>query len=79
MFGNDRLEHRLARVERKLDLILAHLGLEDPRSVQGLAEVDALVRAGKKIEAVKKYRQVDPGAGLGEAVAAVEERARGNR
>ena len=62
-------DRRVARVERKLDLILDHLGLreDDPR----LDEIAALARDGKKIQAIKMYREVT-GAGLKEAKDAVE-------
>lgn len=62
-------ERRAARIEHKLDLILGHLGLaeEDPR----LAEVAALLRDDKKIQAIKVYREIT-GAGLAEAKDAVE-------
>jgi ribosomal protein L7/L12 len=62
-------DRRVARVEHKLDLVLDHLGLreDDPR----LDEVIALARDGKKIQAIKVYREVT-GAGLKEAKDAVE-------
>ena len=62
-------DRRVARVERKLDLIIDHLGLraDDPR----MNEVVALVRDGKKIQAIKVYREIT-GAGLKEAKDAVE-------
>ncbi|ELS54781.1 ribosomal protein L7/L12 [Streptomyces viridochromogenes] len=62
-------DQRVARVERKLDLIIDHLGLrhEDPR----MGEVVALLRDGKKIQAIKVYREIT-GAGLKEAKDAVE-------
>ncbi|MGI5376847.1 ribosomal protein L7/L12 [Streptomyces sp. CA-251387] len=62
-------DQRVARVERKLDLIIDHLGLraDDPR----MNEVVALVRDGKKIQAIKVYREIT-GAGLKEAKDAVE-------
>jgi len=83
MFGNAKLERRLARVERKLDLIIEHLGI-DPTSVdagpristQGVGEVDSLLLMGKKIEAIKEYRKYHPGMRLAEAVDAIEERKR---
>ncbi|MGW1956036.1 ribosomal protein L7/L12 [Streptomyces sp. NPDC001920] len=64
-----RADKRVARVERKLDLIMDHLGLrdEDPR----MDEVVALAREGKKIPAIKAYREIT-GAGLKEAKDAVE-------
>lgn len=58
------VEQRLAAIEEKLDLVLARLGaVEDVRAD---AEVDApqeadpvleLVRLGKKIQAIKVYRE----------------------
>ncbi|MGV4986231.1 ribosomal protein L7/L12 [Streptomyces sp. NPDC001709] len=64
-----RADRRLARVERKLDLIMEHLDLreEHPR----MDEVAALVREGKKIHAIKLYRE-STGAGLKEAKDAVD-------
>ncbi|WP_410673515.1 ribosomal protein L7/L12 [Amycolatopsis sp. cmx-4-68] len=64
-----RLTRRLERMERKLDAIVAQLGVtvEEP----GLAEVTALLREGKKIQAIKAYRE-NTGAGLKEARDAVE-------
>ncbi|MCK7623961.1 ribosomal protein L7/L12 [Streptomyces sp. RS10V-4] len=68
------LERRMARLEEKVDLLMAHLGVEvaeDPR----MAEVDALLAQGKKIQAIKVYREVT-GEGLAEAKEAVERRMR---
>ncbi|MCR6482013.1 hypothetical protein M8542_04215 [Amycolatopsis sp. OK19-0408] len=64
-----RLSRRLDRMERKLDAIVTQLGVtvEEP----GLAEVTALVREGKKIQAIKTYRE-HTGADLKEARDAVE-------
>jgi ribosomal protein L7/L12 len=64
-----RTDLRVARVEQKLDLVLDHLGLReaDPR----MDEIDALLRDGKKIQAIKTYREIT-GAGLKEAKEAVE-------
>lgn len=64
-----RLEKRVARIEHKLDLILAHLGLTEPEPWSD--EVNALVRDGKKIKAIKVYREAT-GAGLREAKEAVD-------
>jgi len=64
-----RLEKRVARIEHKLDLILAHLGLTEPEPWSD--EVNALVRDGKKIQAIKVYREAT-GAGLKEAKEAVD-------
>ncbi|RSD07943.1 ribosomal protein L7/L12 [Amycolatopsis eburnea] len=64
-----RVDRRLARVETKLDAIAAKLGVavEEP----GLDEVVALVREGRKIQAIKVYRE-RTGAGLKDAKDAVE-------
>ncbi|MFJ8360500.1 ribosomal protein L7/L12 [Streptomyces sp. NPDC093984] len=64
-----RTDRRMARVERKLDLVLDHLGLHqaDP----DLERVAALLRDGRKIQAVKVYREIT-GADLKEAKEAVE-------
>ncbi|MEV5719152.1 hypothetical protein AB0L41_35140 [Amycolatopsis mediterranei] len=64
-----RVDRRLARVERKLDVIADRLGVstEEPE----LAEVTALLRQGKKIQAIKAYRD-RTGADLKEARDAVE-------
>ncbi|MFG2362682.1 ribosomal protein L7/L12 [Streptomyces mirabilis] len=64
-----RNDRRIARVEKKLDRILDHLGLAeaDPE----LEQVAALAREGRKIQAIKAYREVT-GAGLKEAKDAVD-------
>lgn len=62
--------HELRRLERKLDVVMGHLGLAEPEPA-GMAEVDELVRAGKKVEAIKLYRELT-GAGLREARDAVD-------
>lgn len=64
-----RADRRVARVERKLELILDHLGIGDPDP--RMDEVAALVREGKKIQAIKVYREAT-GADLKEAKEAVE-------
>lgn len=55
---------RLAEIERKLDLIMAHLGIELPPDEH--EDVRALAVSGQKIEAIKRYRD-KTGAGLAEA------------
>jgi ribosomal protein L7/L12 len=64
-----RVDRRLARMEQKLDAIAGHLGVAvaEPE----LGEVTALVREGKKIQAIKVYRE-RTGADLKEARDAVE-------
>lgn len=64
-----RLDKRLRRIEHKLDLLAGHLDVRADDPV--LDEVTALVRDGRTIEAIKKYRDVT-GAGLREAKEAVE-------
>jgi ribosomal protein L7/L12 len=63
-----QLERRLERVEGKLDLLLRHLDVPQPGPDQ---DVLALAQAGRKIEAIKRYREIT-GAGLKEAKDAVE-------
>lgn len=60
---------RLARIERKLDRVLRHLGIEEEQ--QDDADIRALVREGAKINAIKVYRQRH-GVGLKEAKGAVD-------
>ncbi|MEV7016561.1 hypothetical protein [Streptomyces sp. NPDC093991] len=64
-----RSERRVARVERKLDLVLGHLGLEE--EVPRKDEILALVRDGKQVQAIKLYRE-STGASLVEAKQAVD-------
>jgi len=63
---------RLSRMEGKLDAMLKHSGIRfDP--LDGLpAEALAALRQGRKIEAIKHYRQAT-GAGLAEAKDMIEE------
>ncbi|WP_040811104.1 hypothetical protein [Nocardia concava] len=77
MFDNLRLERKLQRLERKIDLIIEHLGIDDPDRVTDYTEIDDLLRRGKKIHAIKLYRDLDPTASLVEAKDAVESRALG--
>jgi ribosomal protein L7/L12 len=64
---------RLARIERKLDLVLEHLGLSYDESMgSDLPEdVRRLADEGRKIEAIKAHRE-DMGSSLVEAKDAVE-------
>ncbi|MFJ4748568.1 hypothetical protein [Streptomyces albogriseolus] len=64
-----RSERRVARLERKLDAVMRHLGLEE--EVPRRDEILALVRDGKQVQAVKLYREAT-GAGLLEAKQAVD-------
>ncbi|MFZ3565999.1 ribosomal protein L7/L12 [Streptomyces sp. BH097] len=74
----DRADRRTARVERKLDLIIDHLEIGTDTLVPGLDGVRALVRDGKKIEAIKAYREAT-GVGLKEAKDEVERIESGGR
>jgi ribosomal protein L7/L12 len=64
-----RTDRRVARVERKVDLILNHLGIQEHD--EWLAEVVTLARSGQKIQAIKRYRELT-GEGLKEAKEAVD-------
>lgn len=72
LFPDQSANIRLDRIERKLDLIMQHLGIADAQNDAVLAEVVDLARdPKKKIEAIKRYRELT-GAGLAEAKAAVD-------
>lgn len=60
---------RFRRIERKVDLILSHLGLDPDQGVN--QQVMDLVKAGQTIQAIKLYRE-QTGAGLKEAKDYVE-------
>jgi ribosomal protein L7/L12 len=64
---------RLAAIERKLDVVMRHLGAEEPAPEE--PEVVQLLERGAKIQAVKIYRE-RTGTGLAEAKEAVERIAR---
>jgi hypothetical protein len=62
------------RMQRQLDAVMKHLGLAEPLASRPGAlspQVVALVAAGRKIDAIKLYRQ-ETGEGLKQAKAAVE-------
>ncbi|MDJ0344975.1 ribosomal protein L7/L12 [Streptomyces sp. H10-C2] len=65
------MERRLERIERRQELILSHLGIAFEEVSPDLREIDELVRQGKKIQAIKVYRELT-GAGLKEAKDAVD-------
>jgi ribosomal protein L7/L12 len=65
-----QLARRLAVVERKLDLIMAHLDIREPELEAPGAVLQELL-AGRKIQAIKAYREAT-GVGLREAKDAVE-------
>lgn len=75
-FDLGRLERRLKSVDQKLDAQLKHEGIEPPPPPpSGLSpEVERLARDPRtKIAAIKLYRQENPGVGLAEAKAKIEE------
>jgi ribosomal protein L7/L12 len=65
----ERRTRRLALVERKLDAVLDHLGIEVPQP--HLEQVEALVAQGKTVQAIRAYREAT-GADLVEAKQAVD-------
>lgn len=71
------VRNRLSRLEHKVDFLLTELGLAQkeeaslPRINPALAEVVALLRQNKKINAIALYRKIT-GASLEEAKVAVE-------
>lgn len=66
-------QQELDKLNTKIDLVMAQLGVVVPEP-EGIADVDALIRADRKIEAVKRYRELT-GDGLLEAKTAVDRRA----
>jgi hypothetical protein len=63
---------RLSRIEGKVDAILKHFGLRFDPLDDVPAEAHAALREGRKIDAIKLYRQAT-GAGLAEAKDRIEE------
>jgi len=63
---------QIARVERKLDLILKQLGIDTKLSVETPARVQELALIGRKVEAIKVLRETNPWMGLKEAKDYVE-------
>ncbi|GAA2150901.1 MULTISPECIES: ribosomal protein L7/L12 [Glycomyces] len=63
----------LARIERKLDLVMQHLDIRDyaPTEPDPFGEVRDLIMRGKKIQAIKVYREIT-GTSLKDAKDAVE-------
>ncbi len=66
----------IGRLERKTDFILKRLNLEYQDDPEGnipvqLAEVYALLKKGKKIDAIREYRK-QPGADMAETTTAVD-------
>lgn len=70
----DHHARRLAVIERKLDLVLDHLGIREPEPDAPAVVMQELL-AGRKLQAIKVYRAAT-GASLQEAKTAVEAIAR---
>jgi ribosomal protein L7/L12 len=70
-------ETQILRVERKLDLLLKHFDIEE----QGYSSDDIvnLALSGRKLEAMRVYRDLHPNAGLMEAKRVVEDLIRQHR
>lgn len=70
---------RLNRLESRVAFLFQELGLEEKYQAEmgqvvmesGMAEIVALLRMGRKIEAIKLYREMT-GTGLAQAKAAVD-------
>jgi ribosomal protein L7/L12 len=71
--ANAERDRKLAMMDRRLRLIMEHLDIREPAS--DLHPVLRELEDGRKIQAIKKYRELT-GAGLKEAKDAVEEIAR---
>jgi ribosomal protein L7/L12 len=67
--NNDAVMVKLARIERKLDAIIAFMQIRMPED--DLGDIRDMIAAGDKIGAIKAYR-ARTGAGLAEAKQAVE-------
>jgi hypothetical protein len=68
----DQIMARMERLERQLLLVSDKVGIpmEDPRA--GVAdEVVELVRAGDRLGAIRKFRELNPGASVEDAQAAI--------
>ncbi len=63
---------QLRRIERKLDAIIENLGIEVASPDAGFEDVRRLAESGRKIDAIKLYRQ-RTGTGLFDAKQAVED------
>lgn len=62
----------LAKLDYKINLVMIQLDIVVPEP-EGMAEVDSLIRADLKIQAIKRYREIT-GDGLVEAKTAVDRR-----
>lgn len=76
MWFNDTLAE-LERIERKIDAVLEHLDIADPSTAAVTPELRDLVLEGRKIDAIKYYRQRS-GEGLRKAKSVVDAIQRGD-
>ena len=67
----------IERLERKLDSVIHHLGLEQELLPKASDRVKTHISTGNMIDAIRAYREENPGVGLKEAKEAVEELQRG--
>lgn len=68
----DRIEHRVERLERKMNRIILHLGIDsDDATPQEPNAIRELLLQGRKIDAIKAYR-ADYNVGLKEAKDAID-------
>ncbi|TVQ61583.1 MAG: hypothetical protein EA378_07445 [Phycisphaerales bacterium] len=66
-----RIEWRLARIERSMAIIMEALGIEKPGPHPAAADIRDAISRGRKIEAIKLYRDA-MGTGLAEAKDAID-------
>ena len=67
----------IERLERKLDSVIHHLGLEQDLLPKASDRVKTHLSAGNTIDAIRAYREENPGVGLKEAKEAIEDLQRG--
>jgi ribosomal protein L7/L12 len=65
-----RNDWRISQVERKLDIILQQLGIDT--SDASLEVVKSQLARNKKVEALKIFREINPGISLKDAVSSVD-------
>jgi ribosomal protein L7/L12 len=70
--SDPRSDIRMARLEKRMEEIASHVGLPPAPVPAGMEDVLALIQAGQKIPAIKRYRELT-GVGLREAKGAVED------
>jgi ribosomal protein L7/L12 len=71
-FTLGQISFKTARLQRQMDALVKHFGIDLTETA--VKEAQALMKSGRKIEAIKVYREYT-GVGLAEAKAAVEKMA----